>query len=151
MVINKKAPTPQTPKTGRLCKEELLKFVNQVRVEGSIDMFGVAEKLGYNWFRQVKPRIKTDLWFREALQEALEAIKFELYQGLLRVGRDGRIRGSNPEITYINSVIRHIDSGSILGVSEEDMGQQPDKDETEAHLKRLGILDSESKDDDDLI
>lgn len=126
-----------------LTDEQLHQFVEQVKNLGSINFPDVARGLSLNWFTEVRPHLKTNATFLAAMQEALETLKYELYDCLLRTGRDGKKKnGRDPEITYINAVIKHIDSGALLGLDKggSDRGGLSPEEEKE-HLKRMGLVD----------
>ena len=116
-------------------QEQLEKFVQQVRAGRSVEFPSVARSVGLNWFKDVKPLLETNPIFYEALQEVLEEMKYELYQCLLKTGRDGK-SGRPPEIAYIKEVIKFIDSGAILGKSTAGLGEGGDAGLAE-HLEAL--------------
>ena len=124
---------------------KLKEFIDQVKNLQSINFPSIAEKMSLDWFTDIKPRLDTDPWFKEALAVALERIKFELYDGLLTVGKEGKRAGrGSPEITYVNAIIKHIDSGALLGAVVDEKapggGDTTMTPEAEAeHLRRLGI------------
>ncbi len=130
-----------------MTREELEQFVAQVRALGTVDMPSVAAGMNVNWFRDVKPHLLTTPWFKESLLEAMEEIKFSLLQDLLNTGRNGKRRnGADPEISYINAIIKVIDGGGILGKHTGEEGssvRQLSKEEEKAHLQRLGYGEEE--------
>ena len=117
------------------------RFVHQVRSSRSIDFPSIARSLDLDWFTDIKPKINTDPLFASNLRKVLEELRYELMQKILDVGMNGKKgTGRDPEITYINAIIKHIDSGALLGESTEDFsGGLSDRD-MERHLKRLNIL-----------
>ena len=119
--------------------ETLIQFVNQVRALGSVDFPDVARGMGFNWFRDIKPELDKNPEFRALLEEVLGEIKYELYQCILKIGKDGKKRnGRDPEITYINAIIKHIDTGALLGKSTESIAQGLSPEQERVHLLRLG-------------
>lgn len=128
------------PHLGRPTKELLDQFVSQVTILESVDFPQIAFTMGLNWFKDLKPLLKTDTEFLQGMQEALETIKYKLYSKLLQVGIEGKgRRGATPEISYIKAIVQCIDSGMLLGqAGSEDTDQGFTGDHNE-HLKRLGI------------
>lgn len=116
-------------------------FLEQVRVLKSLNFPSIARDCQLNWFRDLKPLLATETPFKGELQEILEEIKFDLYNAMLTTGRDGkRKNGASPEITYINAIIKHIDSGAVVGkLTHESVASSPEAEEE--HRRRLGIAD----------
>lgn len=125
--------------------EELEKFVTQVKLLHTIDFPRVAEQLGLDWHNDLYPRLKVDMEFRAKLECYLQSLKFMLLDKVLISGIQGKKGyGQDPETSYINAIIKHIDSGSLLGeIPEEEIveeeSQGPTPEEVERHLKRLNL------------
>lgn len=122
-------------------KHKLEEFINTVRVQGSIDFPSIARKMQLKWHKDLLPIVDTDADFRGQLEDVLSEIKYDLLNRLLSTARNGKQPGSNSDISYVNAMIKHIDSGAVLGgAREEDGGRRaPTEEEVKAHLKRLNI------------
>lgn len=119
-------------------------FVEEVRSTGRVDLASAAANVGLNWFRDIKPLILKDENKRAILEEILEGFRLELLQNIMENARNGKqSKLGGPDLASINAMIKHIDTGSILGIikqKEEDL-QEPELggEALIDHLKRLGI------------
>ena len=127
----------------KVTNAQLDHFAKQVKELGSIDFASVAEMLNLNWFKDIRPKLDTDLEFREKMEEVLESMKYELYQKMFKVARDGKGRnGRDPEVSFIKAVIQCIDSGALLGKAQSDTNAVDSGETTEELRKRMGLVNS---------
>lgn len=129
-------------------KEILEKFLLQVEILSSINFPEIAKSQDLNWFKDIKPCIEKQEWFRNRLEELLEGIKFGLVNGLLEVARVGKTKfAPSPEVSYVKAVVEYIDSGVLLGVKPKDVQNaervERSPEEEAAHRKRLGLEEDE--------
>lgn len=130
-------------------RAKLEQFATQVDLLKTLNFPNVALSLGLNWFADVKPALKEEKWFYQKMCEVLEAIKYDLYDKALTPARTGKSADGSPEISYINAIVKYIDSGQLLGITGLEVGdEKPQRNpEQEAeHRRRLG-LDGEGKEE----
>lgn len=127
----------------QLSQKELRTFIERVRsepTEKKINLPHIARMLGYDYAKQVEPKLKEDADFRSELNSVFQELKFELYENLLKGATQGKPRNRpSPEITYINAIIKYIDSGAITGVVKDEPGPEADVGKIDEHRKRLGL------------
>lgn len=126
----------------------LKRFIGQIRASKSIDFPALALSQGVNWFDDLRPLLKVEPAFKAAMQEALLEIKYSLLQGILEVAQEGKPRnGVFSEITYVNAIIKLIDSGVVLGMDKEEKPEEPaDMNAIDDLLKRINRNDSKKND-----
>jgi hypothetical protein len=124
----------------KLTDAELRSFLSQVLAAESVFFPQLAIKLGFNWFKQIKPRL-SDAWFREEFDETLEVVKFSLIQRMHETALKGTLPGKvPPAAVHIKEMIKLIDSGALLGRARVEKEESTFDPEQEAiHRKRLGI------------
>jgi len=124
----------------KLKARDLQAFCDTLSQSKSINLPMVAATLGLDFFKQIKPEIESNDEFRESLGRTLEILKYELSQRLLEAALNGRPKNRPaPEISYINAIIKIIDSGTLLGVKPMEAQMGEDSSGFEEHKKRLGL------------
>ena len=119
-------------------------FTSKIRSSKSVNLPKVAHECKLDWFREVKPYLKDNELARTQVLEALESIKYELWQEVLEVGRGGKRMGKSGELSYIVALVKAIDTGQILGMAPEvkkETGANPlDEDLIGRHIGEIGKL-----------
>lgn len=122
-------------------EETFLIFLSKVREGVSINFPAIARQIGSNWFKEIKPELAKDANKRMSLEEVIEEIRYTLLQEALEVARLGKgDDGRTPELSYINAVIKQIDSGTLLNLSGPIAPiESADPELEKKHLSRLGV------------
>lgn len=116
-------------------------FISQVRAAKSINFPLVAKELGLNWFKELKPLLKSDKEFLSGLEETIEEIRYHLLSLVFKAANDGKQGvGKDPDVHTINAAIKHIDSGALLGIASDDAGGSGlTEEQLKKHLERLNM------------
>lgn len=117
-------------------------FLNQVRTTKSVDFPEAARKVRLDYFKDIEPYLLISE-FRVRVEEVIKEIRFELVNRALSVGLNGKADdGLTPDLSYINAVIKHLDSGILLPPIKAGVDDPKDEDLTD-HLSRLGLSGTE--------
>lgn len=120
-------------------KDELDKFLNQVRALQDIHFPDAAKLVGLNYHKDIKPELEKRGWFYVKMLEVLEEIKFHLLGKLLKTAKLGRGVDA-PDPTSINAIIKLIDSGALLGIKPEvEVPIKENSSLSEEELRKLGL------------
>ena len=124
----------------KLTEAELRSFLSQVLAAETVFFPQLAIKMGFNWFKQIKPRLQ-ESWFRDEFDETLEVVKFSLIQRMHETALKGTLPGKvPPAAVHIKEMIKLIDSGALLGRARaEKEGSDFNPEQEALHRKRLGI------------
>jgi hypothetical protein len=116
-------------------KTSLENFVKSVRAQCSINFPLIASDLGLSWDR-IKKEIDKDGWFKEELSLALEEIKHDICDAILKAAIHGKSGAGRGDLTSAKWVIGVINSGALLGGDTEEGGGGGLSD---GELKALGL------------
>lgn len=124
----------------KLSDPELRQFLDQALILHEVNFPVLAAKLNFNWFKQIKPRLK-EPWFKSEMEETLECIKFELISKIHTVATKGSKPGEvPPSSAHLKEMIKLIDSGALLGRAMEEKQEALSPEAEARHKKRLGII-----------
>ena len=121
-----------------------MEFCKNIQSSKCINFPKLARGMGLDYFADIEPMLSQDTDFAHALRSALKEIKFDLMDKVLEVAKDGKaLNGPTPELSYVNAIIKHIDSDSIISeMKEEEKPQEAQgmtAEQMNEHLKRLGL------------
>jgi len=131
-------------KARKLNEAQLKEFVRQCRVAKTLDFPTVANGQGWNWRTEIKPRLDDPkvAWFRGEMEDFLEDMRYKLVHALHSAAIGAAPKGAMiPSAASINSMLKMIDSGILLGAVKEEKPAE-EKVDTEAERKwreRLGL------------
>jgi len=115
---------------------DLENFVKSVRAQCSINFPLVANDLGLEWDR-VRKEIDKRGWFHDSLAQALEEIKHDICDAILKAAIHGKAGAGRGDLTSAKWIIQIINSGSLLG---SDDSESKGGELSESELNALGLL-----------
>lgn len=115
-------------------------FLESVVTQQSLNFPLLAEAVGLDWFADVKPKLDNDAEFEREFVKALQRLKHQLMDCVLRVGLYGKQRGMpQPEIQYIKAIMTWIDNKSVIGKDTDSKKSEKEDDTIDNMLKEFGI------------
>lgn len=123
-------------------KDECREVIEAIFLERCINFHVLATQLGYDWYKDIAPKISSDPKLIQAMKESLEKLKCSLQDSLLKAALHGRQRENwTGDLPSLKAVIALIDSGELMrSVVKEDEQAKQEPVDMKKLLQEQGLL-----------
>lgn len=132
-----------------LSETDKITFIETLKRTESVHLVAIAKLLNFSW-RDVKHTIQYDIEFRERLQEWLESLKYEIFQGCIERATGKKVVKGSFDLSTAKAALALIESGALIPFEDENKDKkEPSRPASNALslLERIGISSLPSEPD----
>jgi len=128
---------PKRTGAAEVDRQRLLEqFLTTMHAQRSLNLPELAATIQID-FEEVERELKKGGIFYRKVKESLERIKFDLWDTVLRMGRDGKASGQrSSDLAAIRFIIEEIESGRVLAKYEK---QELSKTDVKNAMSKLNL------------
>ena len=95
--------------------DKIKMFCESLLESRSLDLPRVAELIGLNYFRDIKPRLESNDDDKQHLIETVERLRYKILDSILTVGLEGKEKyGQSPDLSALKLMLALLDNGAVV-------------------------------------
>lgn len=95
--------------------DKIKMFCESLLESRSLDLPRVAELVGLNYFKDIKPRLESSDDDRQHLIETVERLRYKILDSILIVGLEGKEKfGQSPDLSALKLMLALLDNGAVV-------------------------------------